>query len=372
MQLDDKLNKWHWGINPIIKNFILEQTKQYNKVYDIGPGETPLETATHYIDKYTHWNSMNHIKVIEKDIDTDKFEDTYKSVDFIYARYILEDIQNPDFAINEFERIAKNGYIETQSPLAEITRGIDETGITGNNNHRGYLHHRYIIWVEAETNTLCFIPKYSIIETINIDKTFQKKVINILNNYPIYWNTYYMWDESKPIKIRFIKLVSETFRVYVRILMEAIENSILSTNKFVQKYLINNSIVSFSTSVQNEDERILKEMEQLNYMDMYNWLQDLPKNVNAKQIFKDILMTFRNKQCKILEIGTYAGMSVIGMLKYLPDATATTIDTWKNYNEKHENQDIEILKNIEELKIEQTFYENIQKSGMKHIKIYIA
>lgn len=358
LQLDDKLNNWHWSINPIIKNFILEQTKQYNKVYDIGPGENPLETATHYIDKYTHWNSMNNIKVIEKDIDTDKFEESYKSVDFIYARHILEDIQNPDFAINEFERIAKNGYIETQSPLAEITRGIDGTSITGNNNHRGYIHHRYIIWVEAETNTLCFIPKYSIIETIDIDKTFQKKVINILNNYPIYWNTYYMWDESKPIKIRFIKLVSETFKEYVRILMEAIENSILSTNKFVQQA---------TSIVQNEDERILKEMEQLNYMDMYNWLQDLPKGQNAKTIFKDILMNFKNKSCKILEIGTYAGMSVIGMLKYLPDSTATTIDSWKNYSEKtREQNDIDILKHIEELNVEKVFYENIQKSGMKH------
>jgi hypothetical protein len=234
LQLDDKLNKWHWGINPIIKNFILEQTKQYNKVYDIGPGENPLETATHYIDKYTHWNSMNNIKVIEKDIDTDKFEETYKSVDFIYARHILEDIQNPDFAMREFERIGKNGYIETPSPLAEITRGIDGTGITGNNNHRGYIHHRYIIWVEPETNTLCFIPKYPIIEIIDIDKTFQMKVINILNNYPIYWNTYYKWDESKPIKIRFIKLEGYAFKEYVRILMEAIENSILSTNNFFQ------------------------------------------------------------------------------------------------------------------------------------------
>jgi predicted O-methyltransferase YrrM len=116
----------------------------------------------------------------------------------------------------------------------------------------------------------------------------------------------------------------------------------------------------------NEDEKILKEMEQLNYMDMYNWLQDLPKDCNAKQIFKDILMTFKNERCNILEVGTFAGMSVIGMLKYLPNAFAYTIDSWKNYSEKtRQNTDIDILKNIEELNVEQVFYQNIEKAGMK-------
>ena len=361
--IEKRLIKHHWFVNKTIKQFLENHVKQYSTIYDVGPGDHPFKPATHYIEKFTEeWVNQKDMKVIIKDIDTDKFDESYKSVDFIHARHILEDIQNPDFAMNEFERIGKNGYIETPSPLAEITRGIDAEGTTGNNYHRGYLHHRYIVWVEAETNTLCFIPKYSIIETIDLDKELQLKVINLLNEYPVYWNTYYMWDEKNPPKVRFYKLVSSTFKEYPRMLTEAIHNSIASTNKFIQKMVSVKSV----TLESNEDEKILKEMEQLNYMDMYNWLQDLPRNCNAKQIFKDILMTFKNERCNILEVGTFAGMSVIGMLKYLPNAFAYTIDSWKNYSEKtRQNTDIDILKNIEELNVEQVFYQNIEKAGMK-------
>jgi len=369
--IEKRLIKHHWFVNKTIRQFLENNVKQYNTIYDIGPGEVPFKPATHFVDNYTEeWNAQKNMKIIKKDIDKDKFDESYKSVDFIYARHILEDIQNPDFAMNEFERIGKNGYIETPSPLAEISRGIDGTGITGNNNHRGYLHHRYIVWVEAETNTLCFIPKYSIIETIDIDKEFQLKVINLLNEYPVYWNTYYMWDEKNPPKVRFYKLVSTTFKDYTRILINAVYNSITSTNNFIQKMLSEKTVISSlqlnENETLNEDEKILKEMEQLNYMDMYNWLQDLPKDCNAKQIFKDILMTFKDEPCNILEVGTFTGMSVIGMLKYLPNAFAYTIDSWKNYSEKNrENTDIDILKNIEELNVEQIFYQNIEKAGMK-------
>jgi predicted O-methyltransferase YrrM len=128
----------------------------------------------------------------------------------------------------------------------------------------------------------------------------------------------------------------------------------------------NNQNLTLNNIETSEDEKILKEMEQLNYMDMYNWLQDLPRDCNAKQIFKDILMTFKNQKCNILEVGTFAGMSVIGMLKYLPNAFAYTIDSWKNYSEKtRENTDIDILKNIEQLNVEQVFYQNVEKAGMK-------
>uniref|UniRef100_A0A6C0HF63 Glycosyltransferase 2-like domain-containing protein n=1 Tax=viral metagenome TaxID=1070528 RepID=A0A6C0HF63_9ZZZZ len=128
----------------------------------------------------------------------------------------------------------------------------------------------------------------------------------------------------------------------------------------------NNQNLTLNNIETSEDEKILKEMEQLNYMDMYNWLQDLPKNENAKQIFKDILMTFKDERCNILEVGTFAGMSLIGMLKYLPNSFAYAIDSWKNYSEKtRENTDIDILKNIEQLNVEQVFYQNIEKAGMK-------
>jgi hypothetical protein len=49
----------------------------------------------------------------------------------------------------------------------------------------------------------------------------------------------------------------------------------------------------------------------LDYMDMYNWTNDLPENCNARKDFLEILEYFNvnletiNNQTKILEIGTY-------------------------------------------------------------------
>ena len=104
----------------------------------------------------------------------------------------------------------------------------------------------------------------------------------------------------------------------------------------------------------------------LNYADMYNWTNDLPNNTNAKITFVEILSQFITyKSCEILEIGTFAGTSVIGMLQYLPNAQATTIDPWTNYVEKDRGTEVNTssLETIEHTGIERIFHENIMKAG---------
>jgi GR25 family glycosyltransferase involved in LPS biosynthesis/predicted O-methyltransferase YrrM len=104
----------------------------------------------------------------------------------------------------------------------------------------------------------------------------------------------------------------------------------------------------------------------LNYADMYNWTNDLPENTNAKITFVEMLSNFITyKQCNILEIGTFAGTSVIGMLQYLPNAFATTIDPWISYIEKEcgTETNTNALELMEKNDIEKIFYENISKAG---------
>ena len=104
----------------------------------------------------------------------------------------------------------------------------------------------------------------------------------------------------------------------------------------------------------------------LNYADMYNWTNDLPTNTNAKITFVKMLSQFITyNSCQILEIGTFAGTSVIGMLQYLPNAFATTIDPWISYVEKECATEINTscLEKIEQLNIEKVFNENIMKVG---------
>jgi predicted O-methyltransferase YrrM len=106
----------------------------------------------------------------------------------------------------------------------------------------------------------------------------------------------------------------------------------------------------------------------LNYLDMYNWTNDLPVNTNSKLTFVSMLSNFISYDtCKILEIGTFVGTSVIGMLQYLPSAVATTIDPWCNYEEKlcGSENDNNCLKNMEQNNTEKVFYENISKAYVK-------
>ena len=104
----------------------------------------------------------------------------------------------------------------------------------------------------------------------------------------------------------------------------------------------------------------------LNYADMYNWTNDLPENTNAKITFVEMLSNFiMYKECNILEIGTFAGTSVIGMMQYLPNAMATTIDPWLSYIEKEcgTETNTNALELIEKNDIEKIFYENLEKAG---------
>ena len=55
----------------------------------------------------------------------------------------------------------------------------------------------------------------------------------------------------------------------------------------------------------------------LEYAGMLNWSSDVP--TGSKRVFENMLEKFKDKKCKILEIGTFVGTSVISMLKYLSD-----------------------------------------------------
>ena len=99
---------------------------------------------------------------------------------------------------------------------------------------------------------------------------------------------------------------------------------------------------------------------QVNHANMYNWVQDLPSGQGHKARFLEALAIA--KPTRILEIGTFAGTSLIEMLHLYPNASGVAIDAWKNYNEDN----INILRTIEETNIEQVFYENIKNAGLAH------
>lgn len=116
-------------------------------------------------------------------------------------------------------------------------------------------------------------------------------------------------------------------------------------DKLLKEYIIPNSIIE--------------------YKGMYNWTNDLPQG--SKQQYLNIIQYFKNnyhkvkfdKKINILEIGTYTGTSLIEIIKSIPNSFGIGVDLWKSYNENN------LLSNIDKLKIKESFFHNINTSGLQ-------
>jgi predicted O-methyltransferase YrrM len=316
-----------WKIKEI-NDYLIEKTNDSLEIIDIGSGLSPFENATYTID--------GHEKATLKiDVETETIPKDI--VDFVYTRHLLEDLRKPQLVLSEIKRIAKAGYIETPSVIAECTRYID-CAVNGN---FGYRHHHSILWTCKNTHTLKIIPKIEeyISEFITFDKMIQFR--ELLTD-TFLWNNYYLFDAGSPLKYEILSS-TETIpkEIYFKLLDDAIESTLL--NNIVFKKLI---------------------LEKINYKFMMNWTNDVPKN--TLPIFMDILNSL-SINSKILEIGTYTGTSVIKMLNILPDSTAVVIDSWESYHE-HDNiiNNDTITEDISKLNIEQIFYDNIQNANVSH------
>lgn len=101
------------------------------------------------------------------------------------------------------------------------------------------------------------------------------------------------------------------------------------------------------------------------YKGMYNWTNDLPKG--SKEVFEEIICYFnknykkciQNEKIQILEIGTYTGISLIEIVKRIPNSYGTGVDMWTPYKENN------LLENMKNLQIEESFHKNIKISNME-------
>ena len=135
-------------------------------------------------------------------------------------------------------------------------------------------------------------------------------------------------------------------------------------NKAEKDKLINmNYEWSLTLSWEIQARKFIKEYiephSEFEYKGMYNWTNDLP--VGSKDIFLDVIQYFNYNQKEkiiILEIGSYAGISLIHLVKAIPNSIGYGIDMWENYNE------IQLLENMDNLKVESSFYRNVETSCM--------
>jgi hypothetical protein len=109
-------------------------------------------------------------------------------------------------------------------------------------------------------------------------------------------------------------------------------------------------------------QEFLKPSLSVQYAGMYNWTHDLPSG--SRSVFEGVLQRFVGQRARVLEIGTYAGTSLIEMLRVIGEgATGVGVDRWKNYAEGRDGE-ATMLKRMEETNVEAIFWKNVASAGM--------
>jgi len=111
------------------------------------------------------------------------------------------------------------------------------------------------------------------------------------------------------------------------------------------------------------DTYILKDNRE--YKGMYNWTNDTPPG--SREIFVKVIEYFNknyekdndDEPIKVLEIGTYTGISLINIVKLIPNSVGYGVDLWSSYNEN------DLLINMDNLQIESSFHKNIKMERME-------
>ena len=133
------------------------------RILDVGGAGNVSRHATHVIDQLSYewgqaWPQKGTTAIppenwIVHDICSSRpfpFPDKY--FDFVICSHTLEDVRDPIRVCEEMSRVGKAGYIETPSPLLELTWAADD------GHWAGYVHHRWLVAVENETLVFRFKP----------------------------------------------------------------------------------------------------------------------------------------------------------------------------------------------------------------------
>ena len=98
---------------------------------------------------------------IQRDIcERTPFPFAEKEIDLVICSHSLEGVRNPLWVCAEMIRVAKQGYLEVPSRVAESCRGV-ETARVGS-ARVGWSHHRWLIDIEG--NRVRFLMKYHMIQ----------------------------------------------------------------------------------------------------------------------------------------------------------------------------------------------------------------
>lgn len=138
------------------------------RILDVGGAANVSRHATHVLDmlSYDWWQAwpQKGTKTISPEnwivhdlCSAHPFPFPDKYFDFVICSHTLEDLRDPIRVCEEMSRVGKAGYVETPSPLSELTWGRDNAPWVG------YCHHRWL--VSADGGALVFRMKPHLIHS---------------------------------------------------------------------------------------------------------------------------------------------------------------------------------------------------------------
>ncbi|MGE0367276.1 MAG: hypothetical protein AB7Q00_16250 [Phycisphaerales bacterium] len=161
-----KTKHWHGDLRNTV-NFLNSLKEKHSLIVEVGAGNAPTRIATQHAGREVALTQ----KVCEQagieaiyfdlDLESDYLAWQEQSVDLLVCRHTLEDLLNPGHLLHGIQRCARGVYLETPSPLAELSRDTDAGEDVP---WRGYRHHHWICW--SAGGIFHLLPKHSLVEHI--------------------------------------------------------------------------------------------------------------------------------------------------------------------------------------------------------------
>jgi len=191
---------------------VLEQLKPTDLLLDIGGWACPFNRANYVLDAEPY-ETRGYYKTVglpasqggDKEFFT---KDTWivrdicehtpypfadKYFDFVTCSHVLEDIRDPLWVCSEMIRIAKRGYIEVPSRLAESCRGWES------NATAGLTHHRWLIDIDREKSNIQFLHKHHMIHAdrrFSLPRSVFRKLTDSDKITWLFWDHTFTYSES--------------------------------------------------------------------------------------------------------------------------------------------------------------------------------
>lgn len=163
--------------------------KKDDLVLEVGSGGNPYFRANILCDAYLDTKERFYVPLIkDRPIviasgENLPFKDN--AFDFVIASHVLEHSIEPEKFLNELQRVAKAGYIETPDAVMErLTH---------------YTFHR--LEITERNGELLIRKKRNYIQDEELTELFDKKAINVfpelVSKYPFYFHVRYYWSKDK-------------------------------------------------------------------------------------------------------------------------------------------------------------------------------